>query len=83
MRPEIIWAARGEAEKAEEKFGPMTSTHEGLGVLVEEFDELREAIHRNDCYAVKREACQVAAVALRIVNACFDRAFQERSGFKP
>jgi len=34
-----------EVETAEARYGGFNSTHEALGVLVEEFDELRAAIH--------------------------------------
>jgi NTP pyrophosphatase (non-canonical NTP hydrolase) len=71
---------RAEMIRASERYGGMASTHEALGVLLEEFDELREAIRSNDMDAVAHEALQVAAVALRIVNATEVPSFQERSG---
>lgn len=66
---------------ADAHFGPPTSAHEGYGVLCEEVKELLDAIHANDRGAVEREACQVAAVALRLAEACALPAFAERSGF--
>ena len=57
-----------EAESAQERYGPFASTHEGLGVLTEEYQELIEAIRSNDLKAVEREAIQVAAVAARIAE---------------
>lgn len=66
---------------ADQRFGPFKSTHEGYGVLCEEKKELLDAIHANDREAVEREACQVAAVALRLAEACSLPAFAERSGF--
>jgi hypothetical protein len=75
-----------EAEAARAKYGDFTSTHEALGVLEEERDELRAAIHENKLAAIQREAIQVAAVALRLADVC-QRAidgeapvFRDRSG---
>lgn len=70
-----------EAEKAEARFGPFTSSHEGYGVLMEEVWELLAAVHANDRASVEREAVQVAAVALRLAACCEDGPFQHRSGF--
>jgi hypothetical protein len=61
---------RAEAATAAERYGDFTSTHEALGVLSEEWDELREAIHANDLGRIYREAVQVAAVALRLADQC-------------
>jgi hypothetical protein len=71
-----------EAERADKQYGPFLSTHEALGVLLEEFEELRVAIRSNLLPAMEREAIQVAAVALRLAEACRrdDPAFRERSG---
>lgn len=65
-----VYAAVEEAEKAAKRYGDFTSTHEALGVLVEEFDELRAAIHANKLASISTEACQVAAVALRLHDVC-------------
>jgi NTP pyrophosphatase (non-canonical NTP hydrolase) len=59
-----------EAERAEVTYGPFTSTHEALGVLIEEVDELRAAIHQDNVVAIRDEALQVAAVAFRLALAC-------------
>ena len=66
--------------------GGFNSTHEALGVLTEEFDELKAAIHANALASVSHEAMQVSAVALRLYELC-ERAmagkadaFKARSG---
>jgi len=59
-----------EATWASGRYGAFTSTHEGLGVLIEEIDELRDAVRSNVIGAVEREAVQVAAVALRLAAEC-------------
>lgn len=61
---------RCEAMSADDRYGGFHSTHEGLGVLAEEIDELCEAIRSNKLKHVYREAVQVSAVALRIADAC-------------
>ncbi len=73
-----------EAKRAEAKYGPPASMQESLGVLLEEFEELREAIHANKRGSVELEAIQVAAVALRLAMACRDigTLFYQRSGFR-
>ena len=71
-----------EVLEANAKHGSFASSHEGYGALAEEVMELLEAIHANDQWAVKREATQVAAVAMRIIAACSDPSFCHRSGFK-
>ena len=62
-----------EAERARDKWGPFRSTHEALGVLIEELDELRAAIHANDTDAARHESMQVAAVAYRFYRDGWER----------
>ena len=59
-------AIRSEMVRGEARYGPFNSTHEGLGVLVEEMYELTVAIHSNKLESVRCEAIQVAAVAWRL-----------------
>jgi hypothetical protein len=44
---------------------PLNSRHEGAAVLLEETDEFWDAVKADDVEHAKREAVQVAAVALR------------------
>lgn len=57
--------------------GPLASPHEGLGVLLEEFEELKDWVklkeEKRDSLAGRREAMQVAAVALRFMLDCCER----------
>lgn len=79
-RDEIYaWILR-EIEAADARYGPMASSHEGLGVLYEEFTELTEAIRANSKADVEKEALQVAAVALRIVLSMGKEQTLNRSG---
>jgi glycyl-tRNA synthetase beta subunit len=60
-----------EAVSAASKWPPMNSAHEAFAVLHEEFDELWEHVKvnqkRRDYAAMRQEAIQVAAMALRFV----------------
>lgn len=76
----LLDEVRAEARGAEVKYGHFASSHEGLGVLLEEFDELSYAIRTNSADAVRAEAIQVAAVALRIAACCAWPEFRQRSG---
>ena len=53
---------------AVDRYGAMASTHEGLGVACEEWDELRDAIRANDLKAVERECIDLAAVLIRMAH---------------
>lgn len=51
-------------------------------MLSEEWDELRAAIHANDMVAIAKEACQLSAVAARLLAQARgpSAAFRKRSG---
>jgi hypothetical protein len=53
--------------KAQQRFKPFNSSHEGYAVLHEEVDELWDAIKANDLDHAQIEAVQVAAMALRYI----------------
>jgi hypothetical protein len=54
---------------AQARYGPFASTHEALGVAVEEWDEFRDAIRSNDLAAVQHECLDLAAVLIRLADA--------------
>lgn len=64
----ILRAVGQEMDSAEARYGTFHSTHEGLGVLVEEMHELVEAIRSNMLGSIELEAIQVAAVAARLAE---------------
>jgi NTP pyrophosphatase (non-canonical NTP hydrolase) len=75
----LIEQVLAEIAIAAKRYGPPASTHESYGVLCEEVAELLDAIRANDLPAVKAEALQVAAVALRLADCCSDEVFSKRS----
>jgi NTP pyrophosphatase (non-canonical NTP hydrolase) len=64
-----------ELERAISKFPTFNSTHEGYAVLLEEVDELWEEIKQKekDHPAIREEAIQVAAMAIRFIRDVCDR----------
>jgi hypothetical protein len=64
-----------EVQSSGEKFPPFNSAHEGFAVLLEEVDELKAHVWMNqkkrDLGAMRKEAIQVAAMAIRFaLNVC-------------
>ena len=53
-----------EYRRAREKFAPMRGPHEGFAIILEELDEMWDAIKANDVAHARKEALQVAAMAL-------------------
>lgn len=66
---DALSAAALEAEAAMRNWPPFNSAHEGFGVLLEEVDELWDHVKTNqkrrNLRAMRDEAIQVAAMALR------------------
>jgi len=72
----ILLDIKKEYEKAKEDFPDFHSTHEGHGVIREEFDELWDEIKlskevRKGNKEMRKEAIQLAAMSLRfIIDLC-------------
>lgn len=65
----IVFEATAEVMMAKEKWPPFNSAHEGFAILKEEVDELWDHVKTNqkrrDIDAMRKEAIQVAAMAIR------------------
>lgn len=65
---DIIKAIEARIWNAQERYGNFASTHEALGVMMEEWDELRDEIRANNFSAIVHECCDLAAVLIRIAR---------------
>ena len=77
---EITFSIHEEVIRADDRYGPFRSAHEGFGVLAEEVAELLGAIRSNDGARITAEAVQVSAVAARIATSMLNRETRARSG---
>ena len=68
----VLVQVGAEVAAAEAKFGPFNSAHEGYSILLEEVDELWAHVKvnqkRRDLDAMRQEAVQIAAMAVRFVR---------------
>ena len=78
-RAEVDALVVEQIDQAERRYGDFTSTHEGLGVLIEELRELEDAIRANATESVRLEAIQIAAVATRLAYAMSAETTRRRS----
>lgn len=79
----IVAEVCNELARAEAKFGPFNSSHEGYAVLLEEVDELWDVVKLNPKkieggdkarnQMMRDEAIQVAAMAIRFVKCICDQ----------
>ena len=53
-------------DAADKRYGPFASAHEGLGVALEEWQELVEAVRSNSIIDVQSECLDLAAVCIRL-----------------
>lgn len=64
----IISAIEKRIAAAHARYGDFASTHEALGVALEEWDELRDAIRANKLASVEWECLDLAAVLIRLAR---------------
>ena len=66
-----LLAVSDEVQRAQSIYGAFASAHEGYAVLLEEMDELKDEVWKSpskrDYPAMAHEACQVAAMAIRLM----------------
>lgn len=60
-----------ELDKATQKFGPMRSPHEGIAVIWEEFEELKNEIFWGNKDNTIVELIQLAAMCKRLYLDCY------------
>lgn len=74
----ILDAIKREAVQAAKIWAPFSSLHEAYAVLLEEVEELWDEVKRSQkdpdrIPYVKKEAIQVAAMAMRMIYDCCDK----------
>lgn len=58
------------AEQAQMRYANFASAHEALGVALEEWNELQDAIRSNAIESIREEAIDLAAVMIRLAVQC-------------
>ncbi len=66
VRP-VVDLVLGELTSAVEAFSPFASPHEGYAVILEELDGLWDGVKRDDVTRARKQAIQVAAMAIRFL----------------
>jgi NTP pyrophosphatase (non-canonical NTP hydrolase) len=69
-KDDLFYELEDRMRSAAERYGVFASTHEALGVAVEEWDELRAAIQSNKLESIADECIDLAAVLIRLARAC-------------
>ena len=65
---EIMSELEDRISAAQSRYGPFASTHEAMGVALEEWDELRAAVQMNKLESVRWECLDLAAVLIRLAR---------------
>lgn len=65
---DLIYELEERIKVAATRYGDFASTHEALGVAVEEWDEFRDAIRVNDLADIEHECLDLAAVLIRLAR---------------
>ena len=82
MNQGVYIILRDKMAQQDERYGPFASTHEALGVLLEEWDELRAAIQSNNLDDVQRECLDLAVPLMRLYEQLFEGARLRRRSVK-
>lgn len=57
-------------ERAQARYANFASSHEALGVALEEWNELQDAVKANAIEGIREEALDLAAVLIRLAIQC-------------
>lgn len=77
---EITDALNRRINAADKRYGPFASVHEGMGVALEEWHELIEAVHSNQGRDIQREALDLCAALMRLCRDVGNVNTHQRSG---
>ncbi len=77
---EITDALNRRINAADKRYGPFASVHEGMGVALEEWHELIEAVHSNHALHIQREALDLCAALMRLCRDVSNVNTHQRSG---
>ena len=81
MRPETFQSIMQSMVRDDKIFGDFASTHEALGVAVEEWREFKDAIRSNDQFEVQQECLDLVVVLLRLYEQLdSSESLRKRSG---
>lgn len=67
---DVLNEIQDHAEQAHARYANFASAHEALGVALEEWNELQDAIRSNAIESIREEAIDLAAVMIRLAVQC-------------
>mgnify|MGYP001559825727 CR=1 FL=1 len=70
LRGEVFAEISAHMQDSQQRYGDFTSTHEALGVALEEWEELKSAVRANALESTREEAIDLAAVLIRLAHQC-------------
>lgn len=76
---DLIYEVEERISAAQSRYGDFASTHEALGVALEEWDELRVAVHANALASIEDECLDLAAVLIRLARSLRNQETRHRS----
>lgn len=65
---DVMEEIEARAAIADARYGDFASTHEALGVALEEWNELQDAVRANSMESVREECIDLAAVLIRLAR---------------
>jgi hypothetical protein len=79
---DLLYEVETRMASAHARYGDFASTHEALGVAVEEWDELRAAIQGNFQFDIERECIDLAAVLIRLARMVRNAGYMHERSMK-